>query len=211
MLLSRALEHTPQAPKLLNTLGVAWLYDERRERATDAFLQAVSRDPAYAAPLFNLSVLAREAHRQAEALRYEQAYARLLAGSAPASPTARQPVETVAGVRPGTPVQDVPVSWGVPAHSTVQLAGSTFTVATYPAGIMALAQHGNVLMLMVREGYRGTSARGITLGSQTHDVLTRYGPPTWRHELSSGHSWAYDAPRIVFQFHNGQVVSWLRF
>lgn len=211
MLLSRALEHTPQAPKLLNTLGVAWFYDERPERATDAFMQSVSRDPAYAAPLFNLSVLARDAQRQADALRYEQAYARLLAGAAPAPLASRQPAETVTGVRPGTPVQDVPASWGVPTRSTVQLAGKTFTVATYPAGIMALARHGDVLMLMVRERYHGTSARGITLGSSTHDVLTRYGLPTWRHELSHGYSWAYDAPRIAFQFRHGQVVSWLRF
>ena len=100
----------------------------------------------------------------------------------------------VAGVLPGMPAQDVPVSWGVPIRSTVQVAGKPFTVATYPTGIMTLAQHGEVLMLMVREGYRGTSAQGITLGSPAHDVLARYGPPTRRHELPRGHSWAYDAP-----------------
>jgi hypothetical protein len=64
---------------------------------------------------------------------------------------------------------------------------------------------------MVREGYRGTSAQGITLGSRTHDVLTRYGPPTRSHELPRGHIWAYEAQRIAFQFRDGQIVSWLRF
>jgi hypothetical protein len=117
----------------------------------------------------------------------------------------------VAGVFPGMPAQDVPVSWGVPIRSTVQVAGKPCTIATYPTGIMTLAQHGEILMLMVREGYRGTSAQGITLGSPAHDVLARYGPPIRRHELPRGHSWAYDAQRIAFQFRDGQVVSWLRF
>ena len=211
MLLSRALEHAPQAPELLNTLGVAWFYDERLDRAQAAFTQAATRNPTYVAPVFNLSVLARAARREADAQRYQQAYARLSAGPAPAPLPAHPPVETVTGVRPGTPVQEVPASWGVPTRSTVQVDKQPFTVATYPAGIVTLAQSGEVLMLLVREGYRGTSAQGIALGSRTHDVLTRYGSPTRRHELPRGYSWAYDAPRIAFQFRDGQVVSWLRF
>jgi tetratricopeptide (TPR) repeat protein len=211
MLLSRALESTPQAPDLLNTLGVALFYDERLDRAQAAFTQAASRDPAYAAPVFNLSVLARAAHREADAQRYQQAYAQLIVGPVLAPPTLRQPVETVHGILPGTPVQDVPTSWGVPAYNTVQVGGKPFTVATYPTGIMLLAQYGEILMLMVREGYLGSSAQGIVLGHRTHDVLARYGSPSRRHELPRGHIWAYDAQRIAFQFGDGQVVSWLRF
>jgi tetratricopeptide (TPR) repeat protein len=211
LLLARALEHTPQAPDLLNTLGVAWFYDERLDRAQEAFTQAAARDPTYAAPVFNLSVLARAAHREADAQRYQQAYARLSAGPAPAPRPAHPGVETVTGVQPGTPLQEVPASWGVPTRSTVQVDGVPFTVATYPAGIMLLAQHEEILMLLVREGYRGASARGIALGSRAHDVLTRYGPPTRRHELSRGMSWAYETARLAFQFRDGQVVSWLRF
>ena len=74
--------HTPQAPELLNTLGVAWFYDERLDRAQAAFTQAATRDPTYAAPVFNLGVLARAAHREADAQRYQQAYERLIAGPA---------------------------------------------------------------------------------------------------------------------------------
>jgi hypothetical protein len=211
MLLSRALESTPQAPDLLNTLGVALFYDERLDRAQAAFTQAATRDSTYAAPVFNLGVLARAAHREADTQRYQQAYAQLIAGPVPTPLTPRQPAEMVAGVFPGMPAQDVPVSWGAPIRSTVQVAGKPFTVATYPTGIMTLAQHGEVLMLLVREGYRGTSAQGITLGSPARDVLTHYGPPTRRHELPRGQSWAYEAQRLAFQFRDGQVVSWLRF
>jgi hypothetical protein len=211
MLLSRALEHAPQAPELLNTLGVAWFYDERLDRAQAALTQSVTLDPTYAAPVFNLSVLAWATHREADAQHYLQAYAQLSAWPVPASLPVHPPVETVTGVRPGTPVQEVPASWGVPMHSTVQVGKQPFTVATYPVGIVTLAQSGEVLMLLVREGYRGTSAQGIALGSRTHDVLARYGAPTRRHKLPRGYSWAYDVPRIAFQFRDGQVVSWLRF
>jgi tetratricopeptide (TPR) repeat protein len=211
MLLSRALEHAPQAPELLNALGVALFYDERFDRAWAALTQAASGDPAYAAPVFNLGVLARVAHREAEAQRYQHTYEQLVGGPAAAPPTPRPPVETVAEGLPGMPAQDVPSSWGVPMRSTVQVDGKALTMATYPTGIMTLAQRGEVLMLMARDGYRGSSAQGITLGSLTHDVLRRYGPPTRRHELPRGHSWAYEAQRIAFQFRDGQVISWLRF
>jgi tetratricopeptide (TPR) repeat protein len=215
MLLSRALESSPQAADLLNTLGVVLFYDERLDSAKAAFTQATLHDPAYAEPVYNLGVLARSTRREVEAQRAQQADARRITRlvSAPASAplTPRQPAERVAGVSPGVPTQDVPMGWGAPVHSTVQISGKPFTVATYATGIMTLAQQGEIIMLMVREGYRGTSAQGIVLGSPAHDVLTRYGPPTRRHELSRGQSWAYDAPRIAFQFRDGQVVSWLRF
>lgn len=210
-LLSRARQHAPQDSALLNTLGVAFFYDERLDRATAAFKEATTRDPTDAAPVFNLSVLARAAHREDEAQRYQQAYTQLIAGSASAPSPPHPPAETVEGVRPGTPVQNVPASWGVAMSSTVQVGGTLYTVATYPTGTMTLAQGSEVLMLMVREGYQGLSAQGIRLGSRADDVLARYGPPTRRHELARGHSWAYDAQRIAFQLRDGQVVSWLRF
>jgi hypothetical protein len=119
--------------------------------------------------------------------------------------------ETIAGVRPGAPEQDVPASWRVPTHSEVQVAGKSLSITTYPTGIMTLSQQGEILLLLAREGYQGTSAQGIALGSTAQDVLTRYGPPTRRHELSQGQSWAYDAPRLAFQFYDDQVISWLRF
>jgi hypothetical protein len=66
-------------------------------------------------------------------------------------------------------------------------------------------------MLMVQDGYRQASARGITLGSRAEHLLARYGPPSRRQVLPQGNSWAYDTQRIAFQLQAGQVVSWLRF
>jgi hypothetical protein len=211
MLLSRALEQAPQDPALLNTLGVALWYDERPDRAKQALTQAHTLAPAAAAPVFNLEVIARLEHRDADAQRYQQAYAQLTAGFSPVPTPPRPPTETVTGVRPGMLEQDVPASWGRPMRSTVQVEDTTFTVATYPAGIMTLTKQGEILLLLVQAGYRGTSVQGIALGSPAQDILARYGPPTRRHELSRGHSWAYDAQRIAFQLRDGQVISWLRF
>jgi tetratricopeptide (TPR) repeat protein len=211
-LLTRALEQAPQDPNLLTTLGVAWWYDERPERARQALAQATTLAPTLAAPVFNLGVLARLEHRDTGAQRYPAASAQLTASPAPAPASPRPSAETVAGMRPGMPEHDAPASWGRSTRSEVKMDGKLFTVATYPAGIMTLTtQHGEILMLSVRDGYRGTSTQGIALGSPANEVLARYGPPTRRHDLPRGQSWAYEAHRIAFQLRDGQVVSWLRF
>jgi hypothetical protein len=84
-------------------------------------------------------------------------------------------------------------------------------VAAYPTGKLLLVQDGEIRMLLVREGYDGRSARGLTIGSAAHEVLARYGPPTRQVELTQGHSWSYDTPRIAFQLRDGKVISWLLF
>jgi hypothetical protein len=84
-------------------------------------------------------------------------------------------------------------------------------VATYPDGVMTLAQDGEIRMILVREGFRGASARGVEIGSAARAVLAQYGAPTRRLELTQGQSWGYDAHRLAFQLRDGRVVSWLLF
>lgn len=210
-ILSRALKQSPQAAEILNNLGVALWYEERPMQAQDALTRAHTFAPASATPLFNLAALAAAEQREADASRYRQAYARLTTSVTPAVQATSSPAETLAGVTVGSLEEDVPAHWGVPTRSTVRLEETPFTVATYPAGVMTLARDGEVLMLMARTGYPGSSARGIALGSQARDVLRRYGPPSRRHELPRGRIWSYDTQRITFQLRDGRVVSWLRF
>jgi hypothetical protein len=66
-------------------------------------------------------------------------------------------------------------------------------------------------MILVREGFRRASARGITLGSEARAILAQYGAPTRRLDLTHGRSWDYDAQRIAFQLRGGRIVSWLVF
>ena len=102
-------------------------------------------------------------------------------------------------------------SWGTPIHSTFEVDKKTWTMTTYPTGIMTLSRDGEILMIMVQNGYKEASARGITLGSREQDVLARYGAPSRRLEMTQGYNWGYDAHRIAFQLRDGKVISWLVF
>ncbi len=210
-ILSRALEHAPQSAELLNNLGVALFYDERAKRAQTTLTQARTLAPAYAAPVFNLAMMARAEQRDAEARRYQRLYQTLAPPATRPSSKTNPREETVAGVIPGAVQKELPARWGKPARGIVQLDGTHYTLATYPVGIMTLAQDGEILMIRVQAGFRETSARGIQLGNRADYVLARYGPPSRRHSLPHGGNWAYDAQRIAFQLRAGQVVSWLRY
>ena len=115
------------------------------------------------------------------------------------------------GLGVGQLAGSVPPAWGAPTQSQVQVERRTLVVATYPAGVMTLAQDGEIRMILVREGFRGATARGITIGSAAQDVLAHYGAPARRLELTQGQSWGYDAHRIAFQLRDGRVISWLLF
>ena len=95
--------------------------------------------------------------------------------------------------------------------STVRVGMETYTVATYPVGILLLMQDGEIRMIFVRDDYQGTSTQGLTIGSAAHEVLKHYGSPTRQLELTQGHSWGYEAQRLAFQLRDGKVVSWLLF
>jgi hypothetical protein len=74
-----------------------------------------------------------------------------------------------------------------------------------------LAQDGEIRMILVREGFWGASAGGVTIGSAAKDILARYGAPSRRLDLTQGQGWGYDAHRLAFQLRDGRVVSWLLF
>jgi len=209
--LLRALELHPTSPEILNNLGVAWFYMERTDRAKDLLTQAQTLAPAYAAPVFNLGQIAHTEHRDADAQHYWQASEALAPRPPPGPPTAHLGTERVLGLGVGQLTEHVPPAWGTPTRSQVQVERRTLAVATYPAGVMTLAQDGEIRMLMAREDFRGASATGIRIGSAAQDVLASYGAPTRRVELTQGQSWAYDAHRIAFQLRDGRVVSWLLF
>ena len=207
-ILLRAQERLPQAPEapaLLNNLGVAWWYAGQPSRAMEALRSAHTLAPTYAAPAFNLAYLARHTGQAADAHVYQRTYDQLVVPSAPAPPPR---VEYVQGVGVG---HLLPVHWQAFTQSPVPLEGQHAILTTYRHGIMTLSQAGEILMLMVSQGYPGTSTYGITIGSPANEVLARYGGPSRRVELAAGQQWAYDAHRIAFQLREGQVIAWLVF
>jgi hypothetical protein len=66
-------------------------------------------------------------------------------------------------------------------------------------------------MIIALQEYRGTSGKGIAIGSKTQDVLARYQVPSAVLPMTQGESWVYEAQGIAFQFRAGKVVSWLLF
>lgn len=209
--LLRAFERDPNSPEILNNLGVALFYVERPDQAKDHLARAQTLAPTYPAPVFNLGQIAHTEQRESEARHYWNAYELLAPRPTPGPPAAKQGIESVMGLAVGHLEDRVPQPWGKPAQSKFQVEKRTFAVATYPGGVMTLSQDGEIRMIMVREGFRGASARGVTLGSEARDILAHYGSPSRRLELTQGQSWGYDAYRIAFQLRDGKVISWLVF
>jgi hypothetical protein len=115
------------------------------------------------------------------------------------------------GIGIGDLDDQVPQSWGNAAQTAFRLESTPMTVHTYATQVQTLSRDGEILLLVVRDGFRGTSARGIAMRSAAADVLARYGAPTRRLETTQGQSWSYDTQRIAFQLRDGQVVSWVVF
>jgi hypothetical protein len=217
-MLTRALKRaptTPDTPAIHNSLGVALFYLKQWDNAAEHLGRARTLAPTYAAPVFNLTHLARLAHRDAEAQRYWSDYQRIAppppGPPPPGAPTPSQHPESVMGLTIGRLYTNVPPQWGAPLKSTLRVGTETYTVATYPAGMLLLMQDGEIRMIFVRDDYQGTSTQGLTIGSAAHEVLKRYGSPTRQAELTQGHSWGYEAQRMAFQLRDGKVVSWLLF
>jgi tetratricopeptide (TPR) repeat protein len=210
-MLARAQDRTPNTPALLNSLGVASFYVGQVHQATHYLEQARRLAPTYAAPVWNLRYLAQHTHKDADAQRYWSDYQRLVPSSSPGTPAPRQQPESAMGLTIGSTTADIPPQWGSPAKSPVRVGKETYSVAAYPAGKLLLVQDGEIRMILVREGYAGRSARGLTIGSAVHEVLARYGSPTRQAELTQGYSWSYDTQRLAFQVRDGKVISWLLF
>ena len=77
-------------------------YQGSVDRAKALLTEATTIAPTYAAPVFNLGVIARNKGHTAEAQRYQQAYAQLVTSPRPTPPPGNQETETIAGVIPGT-------------------------------------------------------------------------------------------------------------
>jgi tetratricopeptide (TPR) repeat protein len=209
--LQRALERAPHTPELLNNLGVALFYVERLSPARTHLTQARSVAPTYAAPLYNLAYIAQIENRAAEAQQYRRDYEQLQPRLAAVPSPSTSEEEHVMGIGIGDLDDQVPQSWGKAVQSTLRLESTPMTVHTYATQVQTLSRDGEILLLVVRDGFGGASARGVAMQSAAADVLARYGAPTRRLETTQGQSWSYDAQRIAFQLRNGRVVSWVVF
>jgi tetratricopeptide (TPR) repeat protein len=210
--LLRTLERAPdttETPAILNSLGVALFYVRQLDHAREHLTRALASVSTYADPLYNLGHMARTEGRQAEAQHYWTRYRQLQPSASPLAPG--QSPERILGRTIGRLESHIPVHWGAPVKGVLRLGDEELTVATYPTGAVTLLQDGEIIMMLAREGFQGTSQRGITIGSAGQQVLAHYGPPSRQMAVTQGQSWAYDTQRIAFQLRDGKVVSWLIF
>jgi tetratricopeptide (TPR) repeat protein len=209
--LQRALERAPNVPALLNNLAVALFYVDQWPHARSHLMQARQLAPHYAAPAFNLAYMAQVEKRHAEAQQYQRDYAQLVSRLSTAPTVPSQGLEHVLGLGIGSLADQAPLTWGAAVRHVFRLETTPLAVATYHGQMQTLSRDGEILLIFVRQGYSGESARGISIGSSAEDVLGRYGLPTRRLETTQGQNWSYDVQRIAFQLHQGKVVSWLLF
>jgi tetratricopeptide (TPR) repeat protein len=230
------LRIAPDAAELLNNLGVAFVHAENPNQARTHLLKAHELDPAYDAPLWNLGKLGHTERHEAEAQKYWLAYLQLdpvspwadalrqalsLGKPASATPAFTAPVgEHLLGVPVGAFKDELPAEWGKPVQSReIALKGACskareqacFEAAVYKNGAATLSQNDAIQILVAQEEFRGSSARGISIGSLATDVRANYGVPSRILHMPHGATWVYDVHSIAFQLRAGKVVSWLVF
>jgi tetratricopeptide (TPR) repeat protein len=223
-----ALKLAPNAPEVLNNLGVTFFAADIPQQGKSHLLKARELASHYDAPLFNLGKIAYEAKRPAEAQSYWQAYLRLdpegpwaaliqqqggLSASQPrVRPAPVQTIERIMGISVGAFTDEIRQAWGQSQMvNDLLLEAEPFQVAHYPQGLTTLSQDEETLLIIALSTYHGTSAKGMTIGSRTQEVLAQYHTPSRVVPMSQGESWVYDTPGIAFQFRDGKVVSWLLF
>lgn len=226
--LQDGLKLSPDAPDVLNNLGVAFFSANLADLAKSHLHKSSMLDPSYDAPLFNLGKLAHEERQRDEARRYWQAYLALDAGSPwtelilelepglrdPTHKTAArvQPDENVKGIAVATFLNEIPRDWGEPDSTrSLFLEEEPMTMRRYPQGIITLAQDQEIVMILAESRYRGKSSRGIAVGSERSEVIDQYKRPSRILKMSQGETWVYDKIGISFQMRQGRVVSWLLF
>jgi hypothetical protein len=213
------------SPATLTNLGVAYWYLGEREKSHLSWHEAYRQAPTYAPVVFNLGEQASRAHRAEEAHHYWRQYVQLAPFSPhtahlmqrvpslepPPLPVSLVPSheEHVEGIRVGDFEGDGLRGWGTPHQRHLVVSGESFTVSTYPQHVWTLSRAKIIHMILVQEGYGGTSVGEIALGEAADAVRARYGAPSRILEMRHGQSWCYDSQGIAFHLRQGKVVSWL--
>jgi tetratricopeptide (TPR) repeat protein len=225
--LQDALAIASNAPEVRNHLGVAFFQAGKVDEAKAQLAKAHAVAPTYAAPLFNLGTMAHQEGRAVEANDYWHAYLALEPAGlwaevirnpqAHASPCGWQDFsphssESLMGVQVEAREHEIPPTWGQPTEVTyLPLETEPYKVTQYSHGVLTLSHLGEIMMMGTLEGFKGTSVKGIALGSTAKYVRERYGSPSRVLPMTQGTNWVYDAHGIVFQLHDDRVVSWWLF
>ncbi len=225
-LLQDALKLDPNSSDVWNNLGVAYYGLGMKDEATQAFTRANELDANFDAALFNLGKVAFEEGNLKGASMYWKRYLRrdptsswahVILEAMEVDPVVVQvgfadvwQGEDVGGLQPGAFEDELPPGFGSRMRSKeVKLGSERFKMSLYDNGVVSISRDGMMIVLCALDDYRGQSSRGISIGSTEDEVITLYGYPCRRLEMTQGKCWCYDDDGIAFVFRDGRVAYWL--
>jgi len=224
--LQKALQSAPDSTLVLNNLGAAFFLAENPQKAKEKLQAALKISPAFGSALYNLGQVASLENDQAGMKKYWEAYlqsdsdsswaervlAKLSPGQAPRAPEVKAEAvpEALSGLKIGDYTDIIPVDWGAPVRKKEFLGGeNSVTMSVFANGVTIVSRDDEILRLSVSLPFRGSTAKGIALGSGQKDLLAKYGRPSAASLSSGGEAWIYAGLGIAFILQDGQVASWI--
>jgi tetratricopeptide (TPR) repeat protein len=213
----------------LNNMGVAFFYAGNPGKARDLLEEAARLDQTNADPVYNLGVVCRETGGEGDAGRYWEAYLELdacspwadraraalgqggepLAADVDGGVPAGGVFETLLGLEVGLWEEEVPGDWEILQRRTYELGEYPYVATRYRNGVMTVSYDEEILLAAALQGFEGTSAAGLSLGSSEEELLAAYGSPARRLASTGGESWAYPGRGVTFLIGAGEVRSWV--
>ncbi len=226
--LQKALQLVPDSPQVLNNLGVAFYLAENPQKAREKLQAALKISPAYDAPVYNLGMMAFLSGDKAEASKQWQAYlqadpesafaerisASLTPGQAPRAAEKKSEAvqEKMAGLAVGDYTDAIPAAWGAPLKKKSFLGEDNPVFLTaFSNGITVVALEDEVIRLSASAPFSGPTAKGISIGAGSNDLIGSYGRPPAVFPSTAGEAWVYTAQGIAFIVRDGRVVAWALF
>jgi hypothetical protein len=97
-------------------------------------------------------------------------------------------------------------------HITIPLGlreeDALVTLIDGQTGVLVASRKGRIRTIGALEGYRGSSALGIRIGTPDYRVEKAYGAPSRQVEISGGDFWVYPERDMAFLLIGGRVDSW---
>jgi len=212
----KALEAGESEFYFYNNLGNAYFLKKAYEKAAEAYKQARDLSEDWVLPRYNLAVLYEQAGEkdlaidewrvlldisgyQSDAIQHLK---RLDKKFKP--PTGTVAAETtLAGISLGMNQEAVQNALGDPEN---RLTIEKLLVFEYPArNLTVFMRNQKVSGVLVREGFEGSTAKGIRIGSSAVEARSAYGLPDDIVPQSGEEQWVYQKFGLVLSVYNGEV------